>query len=156
MSMMPSKNRSIMLGVAALALAVMVGFWATRNNAEPQQQAADPDAANVAGNTNTNTNTDSSTPLDAAAPVSTDTTTGTSNLGAGEQDETATPVMGNVPESHEVKAGETLSSIAQQYYGNSAYAGDIEALNDLENPDRLEVGQKLMLPRPEALPALAR
>jgi nucleoid-associated protein YgaU len=49
---------------------------------------------------------------------------------------------------HEVKKGETLSKIAQQYYGDpSLYPKIFDANKDiLKNPDLIKVGQKLRIP----------
>jgi nucleoid-associated protein YgaU len=49
---------------------------------------------------------------------------------------------------HEVKKGETLSKIAEQYYGDpSLYSKIFEANRDiLDNPDLIKIGQKLRIP----------
>jgi nucleoid-associated protein YgaU len=49
---------------------------------------------------------------------------------------------------HEVKKGDTLSKIAQQYYGDaSLYMKIFEANQDtLKNPNLIKVGQKLRIP----------
>ena len=49
---------------------------------------------------------------------------------------------------HEVKAGDTLSKIAQQYYGDaSLYTNIFEANRDiLDDPNKIKVGQKLRIP----------
>ena len=49
---------------------------------------------------------------------------------------------------HEVKKGETLSKIAQQYYGDaSIYPKIFEANKDvLKDPDMIRIGQKLRIP----------
>lgn len=49
---------------------------------------------------------------------------------------------------HEVVAGDTLSKIAEKYYGDaSLYPQIFEANKDqLDNPDRIKVGQKLRIP----------
>jgi nucleoid-associated protein YgaU len=49
---------------------------------------------------------------------------------------------------HEVVSGETLSKIAKQYYGDAAkYMKIFEANQDqLKDPDRIQVGQKLKVP----------
>jgi nucleoid-associated protein YgaU len=49
---------------------------------------------------------------------------------------------------HEVAAGETLSKIAQKYYGDaSLYTTIFEANKDvLKDPDKIRVGQKLRIP----------
>ena len=49
---------------------------------------------------------------------------------------------------HEVKKGETLSKIAQEYYGDaSLYPKIFEANKDvLKDPNLIRVGQKLRIP----------
>ncbi len=49
---------------------------------------------------------------------------------------------------HEVKKGETLSKIAEQYYGDpSLYPKIFEANRDiLDNPNLIKIGQKLRIP----------
>ena len=49
---------------------------------------------------------------------------------------------------HEVKSGETLSKIAQQYYGDARlYPKIFEANRDvLKDPNLIRVGQKLRIP----------
>jgi len=49
---------------------------------------------------------------------------------------------------HEVKKGETLSKIAEQYYGDpSLYPKIFEANKDiLDNPNLIKIGQKLRIP----------
>ena len=45
--------------------------------------------------------------------------------------------------SHQVRAGETLSQIAQRY---GTDVGTLAALNDIRNPDLIHVGDQLTLP----------
>lgn len=49
---------------------------------------------------------------------------------------------------HEVKKGETLSKIAEQYYGDpNLYPKIFEANRDvLDNPNLIKIGQKLRIP----------
>jgi nucleoid-associated protein YgaU len=49
---------------------------------------------------------------------------------------------------HEVKSGETLSKLAQRYYGDaSLYPKIFEANKDvLKDPNLIRVGQKLRIP----------
>jgi len=51
-------------------------------------------------------------------------------------------------QSHEVVAGDTLSKISKQYYGDaSLYMKIFEAnRNILKDPDLIKVGQKLRIP----------
>jgi nucleoid-associated protein YgaU len=60
------------------------------------------------------------------------------------QDQTdTTPVIG---ESHVVKTGESLWSIAEQAYGSGFNWTDIAEANDIENPEMIEIGQSLQIP----------
>jgi len=51
-------------------------------------------------------------------------------------------------QTYTVKSGDTLSKIAQQFYGNaSQYNKIFEANRDkLSNPDKIQVGQELVIP----------
>ena len=50
---------------------------------------------------------------------------------------------------HIVSAGETLSSIAKKHYGDAGkYMAIFNANKDqLSNPDKIQVGQKLIIPK---------
>ncbi len=61
------------------------------------------------------------------------------------------PKSGNVVDAtqwHEVAPGDTLSKIAEKYYGDPSLYRDIfEANRDqLDDPDKIQVGQKLRIP----------
>jgi len=60
----------------------------------------------------------------------------------------AAPPAAPVETVHEVVAGDTLSGIAKTYYGKAGlYLKIFEANRDqLDNPDRIRVGQKLRIP----------
>ncbi|MFC6592523.1 BON domain-containing protein [Deinococcus lacus] len=45
-----------------------------------------------------------------------------------------------------VKAGDTLSAIAQKYYGDMGQYTKIAQYNNISNPDHIEVGQKIRIP----------
>lgn len=49
-----------------------------------------------------------------------------------------------------VKPGDTLSSIARRQLGSASRFKEIAELNDIRDPDRIRVGQRLRLPRREA------
>jgi nucleoid-associated protein YgaU len=53
---------------------------------------------------------------------------------------------------HAVRAGDTLSSIAMQYYGDRHLAAALAEHNGLPNPDRLHQGVRLIIPA--TLPAM--
>ena len=63
-------------------------------------------------------------------------------------DPKGTPGEPDYTQWHEVKSGETLSKIAQHYYGDaSLYPKIFEANKDvLKDPDKIRVGQKLRIP----------
>lgn len=49
--------------------------------------------------------------------------------------------------THHVDKGESLSTICQQYYGTSSLVAQLAAFNNIENPDRVNVGRALRIPR---------
>jgi nucleoid-associated protein YgaU len=54
----------------------------------------------------------------------------------------------NIPDEwHIVAAGETLSGIAQEYYGDAGKYKDLAHANNIMNPDKIRVGQKIQIPR---------
>lgn len=165
MQTMTSKTRTSLVigGVAALVLIVSLAVfaWAQRaqdpaETANPLEQVAEPE---------------NGTPL-GADPVSDPTTAmNPSDAGAGTTPQAATPVDGSetavgtedgatpamttheaVPAVHIVQPNETLYEISEKYYNTHIYAGDIEALNGLENPDQIYAGMELKLPQPSELP----
>jgi nucleoid-associated protein YgaU len=62
----------------------------------------------------------------------------------------AAGTAGTGPQTHTVQSGDTLSTIAKAFYGTSARWREIYEANRATigaNPDRLEVGTKLLVPR---------
>ncbi|MFN8101494.1 MAG: LysM peptidoglycan-binding domain-containing protein [Mycobacterium sp.] len=47
---------------------------------------------------------------------------------------------------YQVQAGDTLSALAERFYGDARRHRAISAANDLANPDHLVVGQELLIP----------
>lgn len=45
-----------------------------------------------------------------------------------------------------VKKGDTLTSIAVKLYNSKSYVKEIKKLNDIEDTDKIKIGQKLLLP----------
>lgn len=144
--------KSKLVAATAIVMAVIVGgvaLWSNNRAAEkaPEQQEAtlkpETGSADV-GTAPSSAQGDQATAGEQAVPVSgtamTNDTTAT----------TATTAT-SVPESHVVKPGETLRSIAEYYYHNKAYSGDIEAFNNLDDPDHIKPGDTLLLPKPETL-----
>lgn len=50
------------------------------------------------------------------------------------------------PRTYTVQKGDTLIGIARRFYGNPAKYKDIAAANNLADPNRIRVGQVLVLP----------
>jgi len=50
------------------------------------------------------------------------------------------------PESYTIRQGDTLIGISIQNYGNDAYVSEICEINQIQNPDDIKVGQKILLP----------
>ncbi|WP_291630199.1 LysM peptidoglycan-binding domain-containing protein [Clostridium sp.] len=49
--------------------------------------------------------------------------------------------------NYKVKKGDSLSKIAQQYTGNALRYNELAKLNGIENPDKLEIGQDIIIPQ---------
>lgn len=166
MQTMPQKNRMSTLVTGIALLVVVVGLIAYGVNQRSKNEMSEVDpltevAAPENGNAmqpGTQVDAASTTPdvamtgtTEAAAPA-----TGTleSDMAEAAAQLEATPALttlGAVPETHVVEPNETLSSISRLYYGDEVFAGDIESLNGIQDPNKIMVGQELKLPRPEAL-----
>lgn len=61
---------------------------------------------------------------------------------------TAEKVGGSAVQTYTVRSGDTLSHIAQQFYGKASEWNAIYAANrdQLDNPDRIKPGQVLVIP----------
>jgi nucleoid-associated protein YgaU len=149
------KKTVVALGAVLLALAVG-GFalWSANRShkapdtAQTQQLSPDTGAAAADGTdkqTATNDGTD-----EAATPASGTSVTSPAG-GTTTTTTTATTPAGTIPEYHVVQVGETLRDIAQHYYNDPIYSADIEALNNLDNPNMIKPGDKLMLPKKDDL-----
>jgi len=143
---MPAKTRTA-LAVGAALLAVVVGgvaVWSARRGAEPLPRELDETSIIEPGAV-------PAIPTDhSAAPTGATQASGATPAARAGASQTA-KIPAVVPASHVVAEGETLSSISRSYYGSNVYAGDIEALNELEDPNLLHAGQMLMLPKVEDL-----
>jgi hypothetical protein len=68
--------------------------------------------------------------------------------GVKEKAKAAAPGYVNIPdEYYTVQAGDTLSAIAAKFYGDEMKYKDIAHANNISNPDAIQVGQKLQIPR---------
>ena len=50
------------------------------------------------------------------------------------------------PRSHTVEQGETLSSISRYYYGTPNRWKDIQMANNIKDPSKIHIGEKLIIP----------
>lgn len=70
---------------------------------------------------------------------------------AAKKDDTSKAEVGGEAQfrqrQHTVKPGDTLTKIALQYYGMSSLWGSIATANGIKDPSKLEVGQKLTIPK---------
>lgn len=57
------------------------------------------------------------------------------------------------PDSYIVRSGDTLGSIARQIYGSARYYPNIQRANNIQDPRRIWVGQRLILPVIEGVTA---
>lgn len=57
--------------------------------------------------------------------------------------------------NYTVKAGDTLGTIARQFYGDSRRYMEIALYNQLADPNRIYIGQRLQIPGTEELQEIA-
>lgn len=50
------------------------------------------------------------------------------------------------PQSYTIQAGDTLIAISTRLYGNDSKVSQICKLNNISNPDNIQIGQKILLP----------
>lgn len=168
MQTMPSKNRPSLAVAGVAVLVLVVGLIAygvnqrtkqeTKENDTLTQIAAPENGTAAPRNVSDALTGEATTPMNAQGTPKTDgsmATTPTSEMAGGEpMTDKSTPalnVLGPVPATHMVAPGDTLYTISMKYYNSHIYAGDIEALNALDDPDTIVVGTELKLPRPEDL-----
>ncbi|MFZ5817748.1 MAG: LysM peptidoglycan-binding domain-containing protein [Bacillota bacterium] len=164
MQTMPSKNRSTVLvtGVALLALVVgLIAYGVNRGagdeapEADPMTQLAEPENGTAAQPGTVLDAAPSATAEESSVAEAAPTAEIIPEAGSEvEASSTASPsltTLGSVPATHLVQPGDTLYTISRTYYSTDIYAGDIEALNNLTDPNQIQVGMELMLPRPEDL-----
>lgn len=73
-----------------------------------------------------------------------------SSLGPAQQTEAETDVLpGQLPGKYTVKEDDTLFTIADKYYQDGYRYQEIANANNLSNPDQIEVGQVLEIPKLE-------
>ena len=62
------------------------------------------------------------------------------------EDEKVEALSRNVTRYYEVERGDTLYTISQKIYGDTAYVQKICELNQITDPDNIRYGQKIILP----------
>jgi LysM repeat protein len=175
MQTMPTKTRTSLIITVAAALVLVVGIigYSVLQRSNPNVEGDDP-LAGLAEPENGLGGELGSEPTEVAGPPAEATETPAETTGSFVQDflngtgltaspegETATAASTSegttlnsyeaVPLEHVVAPNETLYDISMKYYDTHIYAGDIEALNDLEDPDMIQAGTRLQLPRPDEL-----
>ncbi|OGE37621.1 hypothetical protein A3B45_02985 [Candidatus Daviesbacteria bacterium RIFCSPLOWO2_01_FULL_39_12] len=69
------------------------------------------------------------------------------SIGPSQQTQQGDVSPENLPGTYTVKEGDTLFSIAEKYYQDGYKYTEIAAANNLANPDNLETGQQLNIPK---------
>lgn len=145
------KNRTA-VAAGILALALIVGGFALWNN----QKATDaPVTAEnpMPGETSTTVDTTPNGTDVTDEPATTDEPGTTTSTDTKTETTTSTDVKeGNtssttIPDTHTVKANETLRDIAKHYYGDPIYSADIERVNNIEDANKIMAGSTLKLPK---------
>jgi len=54
-------------------------------------------------------------------------------------------------EIHRIRSGESLSSICEDFYGDNSLVDELARFNNITNPNRISVGQRLRIPSAHAL-----
>ena len=88
----------------------------------------------------------SSTNGEEAAKTGAGSTSGSKTASAGEEAGKAEPVQASVPISYTIQKGDTLTSISMKYYGTKDKVKDLCAYNNIQNPDDIRYGQKILIP----------
>lgn len=88
----------------------------------------------------------SSTSGEEAAKTGVGSTSGSKTASAGEEAGKAEPVQALVPISYTIQKGDTLTSISMKYYGTKDKVKDLCAYNNIQNPDDIRYGQKILIP----------
>lgn len=88
----------------------------------------------------------SSTSGEEAAKTGVGGTSGSKTASAGEEAGKAEPVQALVPISYTIQKGDTLTSISMKYYGTKDKVKDLCAYNNIQNPDDIRYGQKILIP----------
>lgn len=80
-----------------------------------------------------------------------------SDLGPAQQTQTEGQDVSkdNLPGKYIVKEGDTLFLIAEKYYSDGFKYNEIAQKNNLTNPDQIEVGQLIEIPKPQTAKAQA-
>lgn len=74
------------------------------------------------------------------------------DLGPAQQTEVEVDVAPeSLPGSYTVKEGDTLFAISEKYYGDGYKYTEIAKVNNLTNPDQIEKGQVLQIPKLEGV-----
>jgi len=174
MQTMPTRTRTSLLIGGVAVLVVLIGlalFTVSQRNqdqvggADTLEQVAEPENGtplNAGAGTNTapvgtTPRTAADAEADPALAQNADAAGG--NEAASDTGDRTTPAMTTfnaVPAVHIVQPNETLYEISEKYYNTHIYAGDIEALNGLEDPNQIFVGMELKLPQPSELAGYSR
>ena len=174
MQTMPTRTRTSLLIGGVAVLVVLIGlalFTVSQRNqdqvggADTLEQVAEPENGtplNAGAGTNTapvgtTPRTAADAEADPALAQNADAAGG--NEAASDTGDRTTPAMTTfnaVPAVHIVQPNETLYEISEKYYNTHIYAGDIEALNGLEDPNEIFVGMELKLPQPSELAGYSR
>ena len=81
---------------------------------------------------------------EAEAQAQDDTSPPTDPQTGGEEEDT-TPPEGEI-ETHVVQPGETLTTISEEYYGDTGYSDYIADFNDVIDPSHITTGTELQIP----------
>ena len=136
---MGSNTREVVFGLAGITI-LAVAVWVMFNQADPSQSGETADQLTETAETADQLPTRITLPSDVESEVPSPPS----------PTPAPTPTNTPIPEFHVVGEGETLTTIAAIY---GVDPDDIAAKNDISDPNRILLGQRLLLPVPgEELP----
>ncbi len=146
---LPAFMLVLVIGLAAAAIWLLLDGWGSLPFVNPEPApaavATSTEEPSVVAPTATSAAPPTPTPTATATPTATPTATATSQPTA-----TPTPTATATPEplTYTVVSGDSLGAIARDH---GVALADLIAVNGIENPSRISVGQVLIIPGPGAL-----
>jgi LysM repeat protein len=154
----PAPDRSNVLWgrIAFFGIALLLAFFVGRGSAPNGVDAADLKVANDKISDLTSQNEELQTQLQAAQEAAA-TDEASPSADASPTDETSPTDTSSADdtitgENYEVQRGDSLNTIAEKFYGDTAYGDYLAEVNHIDDPGALTIGMTLIIPDESELP----